>query len=276
MIGFGIARAPATILFGAGQRRALGRVARLTGGRALICTDARFSATEDFSDIVMNLRDAGIATLVYDGTQAELPVENVHNCVALARGFRPDMVVGIGGGSCLDLAKLASLLLSYPGDLADYYGELKVPGPVLPVLALPTTSGTGSECTPVAVVGDSARALKVGVSSPHLVPHAAICDPELTLSCPPILTAITGADAMTHAVEAFTNLARPSEPDLGIDRVFVGKNRISDTYALAAIAELAGHLVVAVEQGEDLEARAGVMLGAMYAGLAFGTAGTAA
>ena len=104
----------------------------------------------------------------------------------------PDMVIGIGGGSCLDPAKCAALLLSHGGKLQDYYGEFKVPGPILPVIAAPTTAGTGSEVTPVAVISNSDRILKVGISSPHLIATAAICDPELTMTCPPSLTAWRG------------------------------------------------------------------------------------
>jgi alcohol dehydrogenase class IV len=273
---FGVMRAPHSILFGNGQRFALGRVARSIGTRALICTDERQAADPVFAPLLANLREAGVEPFVYDGTLAELPVEGVHACVEKARAFAPEMVIGIGGGSCMDMAKLVSLLLAHPGPLDAYYGELRVPGPVLPVIAMPTTSGTGSEATPVAVLADSARDLKVGVSSPHLIPHTAICDPELTLSCPPRLTAHAGADAMTHAIEAFTAVRREVTPGIAVERVFVGKNALADTHALAAIALLAQHLPRAVADGRDIEARAGVMLAALHAGIAFSTAGTAA
>ena len=141
-----------------------------------------------------------------------MPVDTVAVCVEEARNFRPDMVIGIGGGSCLDLAKCAALLISHGGKLQDYYGEFKVPGPTLPVIAVPTTAGTGSEVTPVAVISDPDRTLKVGISSPHLIATAAICDPELTMTCPPSLTAIAGADALTHAIEAFTAVRRDVDP----------------------------------------------------------------
>ena len=98
--------------------------------------------------------------------------------------FAPDLVIGIGGGSCLDMAKCAALLLAHGGRPQDYYGEFKVPGPVLPLIAVPTTAGTGSEVTPVAVISDPDRTLKVGISSPYLIPTVAICDPDLTLTCP--------------------------------------------------------------------------------------------
>jgi alcohol dehydrogenase len=193
-----------------------------------------------------------------------------------SRGFAPDLVIGIGGGSCLDMAKCASLLLSHGGELRDYYGEFKVPGPALPVIAVPTTAGTGSEVTPVAVISDSSRTLKVGISSPYLIPAAAICDPDLTLSCPQSLTAIAGADALTHAIEAYTAMRRDGEPKLAQQHVFVGKNALSDHFALLAIKLLHRSLERAYLDGSDEAARADVMMGAMAAGCAFGTAGTAA
>ncbi|HSV84486.1 MAG TPA: iron-containing alcohol dehydrogenase [Ramlibacter sp.] len=274
---FGLLRSPQSILFGPGQRHALGRVARAIGQRLLVCTDQRLAAEPAFDALLRDLRAAGVETSVYDGTQPELPLAGVLDCVQRSRAFRPQLVLGLGGGSCMDMAKLVSLLLAHEElTLDDCYGELRVPGPILPVIAMPTTSGTGSEVTPVAVVADDRRDLKVGVSSPHLIPQTAICDPELTLSCPPGLTAHAGADALTHAIEAFTAVRREATPGLALERVFVGKNALSDTHALAAITALARHLPAAVENGSDLAARAGVMLGALHAGLAFGTSGTAA
>ena len=272
----GFLRSPRAILFGDGQRHALGAVARSLGRRALVCTDERLARDAMFEAMLADLQASGLATLVYDGTQAELPIAGVFDCVERAKAFAPDVVIGIGGGSCMDMAKLVALLLAHGGDLADYYGEMKVPGAILPLIAVPTTSGTGSEVTAVAVVADHRRDLKVGVSSPHLIPHTAICDPELTHSCPPHLTALSGADALTHAIEAFTALQREATPDLATGRVFVGKNVLTDVHALAAITLICQHLRTAVENGKDREARAGVMMAALHAGLAFGTAGTAA
>lgn len=186
------------------------------------------------------------------------------------------MVIGVGGGSCIDAAKLIALMLSHGGRPADYYGEFQVPGPSLPVIAMPTTSGTGSEVTPVAVVADHERAVKVGIASPYLIPAVAICDPELTYSCPPALTAVSGADALTHAIEAYTNIVRPPTGNLVHDHVFVGKNALSDHHALLAIRHVSASLERAYNDGSDEEARASLMLGSLAAGLAFGVAGTAA
>lgn len=275
-VSAGFLRSPQAILFGDGQRHALGTVARKLGRRALVCTDERLAGDPMFGAMMKDLQASGLETLVYDRTQAELPIAGVFECEKLARAFAPEVVIGIGGGSCMDMAKFVGLLLTHGGDLSDYYGEMKVPGPLMPLIAIPTTSGTGSEVTAVAVVADDRRDLKVGVSSPHMIPHTAICDPELTHSCPPGLTACSGADALTHAIEAFTAIRRDATPDLATGRVFVGKNALTDVHALAAISLVAKHLPAAVANGKDTQARAGVMMAALHAGLAFGTAGTAA
>ncbi|UPA26435.1 iron-containing alcohol dehydrogenase [Shinella oryzae] len=273
---FGTLRAPRELLFGAGQRHALGSVAARLGRRALVVTDTRLAADADFRALVGQLEAAGLAVLIDSSTLPDVPVEQAVASAENARIFRPDLVIGIGGGSCLDMAKCVALLLAHGGRPQDYYGEHTVPGPVLPLIAIPTTAGTGSEVTPVAVLSDSERSLKVGISSPHLIPTVSICDPELTLSCPPGLTAIAGADALTHAIEAFTAIRRDPVPGLALQRVFVGKNALSDHFALSAIRLLWLGLEAACKDGADQAAREKVMLGATLAGLAFGVAGTAA
>lgn len=273
---FGTLRAPRELLFGAGQRHALGSVATRLGRRALVVTDTRLAADADFRALVGQLEAAGLAVLIDSSTLPDVPVEQAVASAENARIFRPDLVIGIGGGSCLDMAKCVALLLAHGGRPQDYYGEHTVPGPVLPLIAVPTTAGTGSEVTPVAVLSDSERSLKVGISSPHLIPTVSICDPELTLSCPPGLTAIAGADALTHAIEAFTAIRRDPVPGLALQRVFVGKNALSDHFALSAIRLLWQGLEAACKDGADQAAREKVMLGATLAGLAFGVAGTAA
>ncbi|MBN9216942.1 MAG: iron-containing alcohol dehydrogenase, partial [Mesorhizobium sp.] len=273
---FAAARLPREILFGKGQRHALPAVARRHGNRAFICTDERLSKTPEFVEIVAGLKAASVETLVYDGTLPDVPRDSVAVCIAGAKAFGPDMVIGIGGGSCLDMAKCAALLLSHGGQLQDYYGEFKVPGPTLPVIAVPTTAGTGSEVTPVAVISDPDRTLKVGISSPHLIAAVALCDPDLTATCPPSLTAIAGADALTHAIEAFTASRRGTDADLPQKHVFIGKSALTDHFALLAIKLLGRSLETACRDGSNDTARADVMMGALAAGCAFGTAGTAA
>jgi alcohol dehydrogenase class IV len=273
---FGATRLPRSVLFGAGQRRAIGAVTASLGKRALICTDARLSADPAFETMLADLAAAGVETHIYDQTQPDLPIESIIECVDQVRDFTPDVVVGIGGGSCMDLSKVVAVLLAHGGEVSDYYGEFQVPGPVVPLVAVPTTAGTGSEVTPVAVVSDNARGIKIGIASPWLIPMAAICDPELTITCPPGLTACSGADAMTHAVEAFTTLARPIDAMLTQEHVFVGKNALSDHFARLAVKSIWGSLKAAYDNGGNVAAREELMLGALTAGCAFGTAGTAA
>lgn len=275
-IQFGAVRAPRNLVFGSGQRLALPNYASALGKRALIVTDERMVGETVFVELHDQLKAAGLMVSVFSGTLPELPAECIAGGVTKGRAFQADLIVGIGGGSCMDAAKIIALLLAHGGDIADYYGEFKVPGPVLPLICLPTTAGTGSEVTPVAVVSDKGRAVKVGIASPHLIPHTAICDPELTYGCPPGLTAVSGADALTHAIEAFTTAPRAPGGTVVHEHVFLGKNVLSDLYALEAIRLIGRSLARAVRDGAEREARADMMLGASLAGLAFGTAGTAA
>jgi alcohol dehydrogenase class IV len=273
---FGALRLPRSILFGRGQRAALGSVTARVGKRALVCTDERQAAQPEFTAMLADLAAHGVEAQVFDGTIPDLPLSSIDSCIDQVRDFAPDVVIGIGGGSSIDLSKVVAVLLTHGGSVRDYYGEFAVPGPVIPLIAVPTTSGTGSEVTPVAVVADEERGAKVGVASPYLIPKIAICDPELTISCPPALTAFSGADALTHAVEAFTTLARPIDPMLTEEHVFVGKNVLSDHMARLAVTNIFRYLERAYRDGTDVEAREGVMLASLAAGCAFGTAGTAA
>jgi alcohol dehydrogenase class IV len=273
---FGAARLPRGILFGRNQRRAIGAVSARMSRRALLITDPRQAAQPEFAAIRDDLAACNVETHVFDGVVPDLPVSAIEECVAPARAFGPDLLIAVGGGSTMDLAKVAAVLLAHGGKVSDYYGEFAVPGPVLPLIAVPTTAGTGSEVTPVAVVSDEERGTKVGIASPYLIPQVAICDPDLTVSCPPELTAVSGADALTHAIESFTIAKRPYDPLLTEEHVFVGKNVLSDHFARLAVINLFRYLERAFKDGNDMEAREGVMLAALSAGCAFGTAGTAA
>ena len=276
MTSFGTIRAPRELIFGSGQRAALGTVAAKLGKRALVVTDERLAGDRLFIEMMEELAEAGMNLQVDSSTQPDVPVDTAVASADRARAFDPDVVIGIGGGSCLDMAKCVAVLLAHGGKPQDYYGEYQVPGSLMPLIAVPTTAGTGSEVTPVAVLSDSARSLKVGISSPYLIPTVAICDPDLTLTCPAGLTAIAGADALTHAIEAFTAIRRDPVPGLAQERVFVGKNALSDHFALQAIGLLWSGLETACRDGADRAAREQVMMGATLAGLAFGVAGTAA
>lgn len=272
----GFLRMPRTILFGSGQLDAVGQAVAGLGQNALICTDARLAGSHELTRVVSSLGAAGVRATVYANSKPELPLTSIAACVSESKAREPDVVVGFGGGSCLDMAKIVALLLEHGGSPEDYYGELRVPGPVMPIVAVPTTAGTGSEVTPVAVVSDPSRTLKVGISSPHLIPQAAICDPDLTRSCPPPLTASTGIDALAHVVEAYTAVRRASTARLAHERVYVGKSDLADPIAIQGAKLLGRSLVRAYTDGEDAEARAEVMFGALAGGIAFGTSGVAA
>src|SRR5699024_9355517 len=165
----GVLRMPRAVLLGEGQRHGLAPAARDFGTSALICTDDRLAASEEMREIVAALAAEGMEITVYGDTQPELPSDAITDCVESLGATRIDVVIGIGGGSCMDMAKVVAVLLTHGGEPSDYYGEFAVPGPVTPVIAVPTTAGTGSEVTAVAVVSDTERGMKLGISSPHIV-----------------------------------------------------------------------------------------------------------
>lgn len=276
MTVFGALRSPRTVLFGGGQREMLGRCVAERGSHVLVCTDGRLAGDSEFNRLMDGIRAAGTRITVNADVQPDAPTALVAAAAAQARRAGVDVIVGIGGGSCVDVAKAAALVATHGGRVADYYGEHAVPGPTLPVIAVPTTAGTGSEVTPVAVLSDPERAIKAGISSPFLVPDAAICDPELTYGCPPALTASAGIDALSHGIESFTAIRRAPSPTAAADRVFVGKNSLADPYGLRAISLVSTYLRRACVNGDDVTAREQLMVAALAGGYALGSAGTAA
>lgn len=271
----GILRQPGTVLFGPGQRRQVPSIVAGIASHALLITDARMAASAEFAEIADGLRAAGVDVEVYDATEPDLPRENVMEVAHRFRDHPIDVVVGIGGGSCLDLAKVSAIVLARGGDVRDYYGEFLVPGPGLPVVTVPTTGGTGAEVTCISVVYDADRGMKVGVASPHLEAFAAVIDPELTLTCPPGLTAATGADALSHLVEAFTGRAKNPDAEHLLTKLYAGKNLLTDVYARTGLALLARSLPAVVADPSDLAARSDTMFASYCAGMAINTAGTA-
>lgn len=271
--GIGTLRLPSRVHFGSGARAQLPEILGVHGRRILAVVDPFLIGTAHFGDILGALDAAGLDVRVYSDITPELPVDSLDAAAGLARDFGADVVLAIGGGSALDAAKLVALLSAHEGPLSRYYGENLVPGPVLPIVAVPTTAGTGSEATPVAVVSDPARAMKVGISSPFLVPVAAVVDPELTLGAPRSVTAFSGIDALVHAVESFT--AAPLEVDWSARLpVFIGRNLLVDAIALQAARHLGPWLPLAVDDPDDLRAREEVAMGALLGGMAFGSTGT--
>ncbi|GAA1955360.1 iron-containing alcohol dehydrogenase [Nocardioides panacihumi] len=272
----GITRQPKIVLFGPGQRRQLPHLVRDIARHLLVITDERMATTPEFQEVVAAVEQAGVRTSVFAEARPDLPREDILAVVERFGDVGVDAVLGIGGGSCMDLAKVVSVVLTNGGDVRDYYGEFLVPGPGLPVFTVPTTAGTGAEVTCVSVVYDAERGMKVGVADPHLEAHAAVIDPELTLTCPPGLTAATAADAMTHLVETFTDRVKERTPEDLASKLYVGKNPLTDTFCRSGLALLSTSLEAVVAQPGDLEARSATMLAAYNAGMAINTAGTAA
>jgi alcohol dehydrogenase class IV len=276
MTDFAVLRAPSQVLFGTGMAAAAGPLAAGYGPRVMVCTDPTIAETEGFAAVRSALAGAGLEVVLFADAAVDVPVGAVDAAVALGRETEPDVIVAVGGGSVIDLAKVTALLLSHPGPLSTYYPVQSVPGPVLPLIALPTTAGTGSEATPVSVITDAATEMKVGVASPYLIPRHAICDPLLTVGAPPTVTAHSGIDALSHAIEAFMAARETPSPELVLGRPQVGKNMLSDVLALTAAREIAANLVRAVEDGSDIEARSGMLYGSLLAGIAFGNSGVSA
>ncbi len=274
LINLGLLRQPRTVVFGPGQRALLPRLIAPLGETVLVCTDERMATTPEYDTLRESLEQAGIRVHLFDRVQPDLPRGDIMALQATLADERVDAVIGLGGGSCLDMAKIAALMLTHGGDVRDYFGENVVPGPVVPIITIPTTAGTGAEVSCIGVVYDEERGVKVGVASAYLEPSIAIVDPELTLSCPPGLTAATGADALSHLIECFTDRAKNPDADEMDAHLYVGKNVLTDIYCRAGIGLLAGAIERVVADPSDLAARGDMMLGAFCGGMALNTAGT--
>lgn len=269
-------RGPQEIIFGSGQRWSLPGVLEKLGQRIFLCIDPHMITHADVVAVIAEIQQRGVQLSTFSDVVPELPLETITTAVESARRHQADVILAIGGGSSIDLAKLVACQLAHQGPPSEFYGEFNVPGPVLPLVAVPTTAGTGSEVTPVAVLTDTQRGVKVGVSSPHLIPTVALCDPELTITCPSGVTAASGADALSHCIEPLTAVRRESTPEIMDRRVFIGASRLTGVLALEGIRSIASGLHTAYREPENLQARANVMYGSLLGGLAFGTAGNAA
>ncbi len=265
------------LVFGRNAAAKLGDVARRLGARRVfIVTDPVLLKAGLVDPIHAPLSEAGLVVEVFSGGEPEPSLRAAEEAVAAARVFRPDAVVGLGGGSNMDLAKISAVILAHGGRPLDYAGDDKVPGPIMPLLCVPTTAGTGAEMSAAAVLSDTDNQMKVGVLSNYLRPAAAIVDPLLTLSCPPKVTADSGIDALTHAIEAFTAVDNADFPlPHGEHSVYQGRHPFGDMLAERAVRLIGAYLRRAVRDGADLEAREGMALGATLAGMAFSNVGVA-
>ncbi|HEX9920450.1 MAG TPA: iron-containing alcohol dehydrogenase [Candidatus Methylomirabilis sp.] len=246
---------PTTIHFGIGSRfKTAEKVKEFGAKRVLIITDPGVVGAGLMVDVEKSLKGAGIEAVTYDKIVPNSGLSLVNEAVKLMKESKAKVVVGVGGGSSLDTAKAVAVMAGNPGEFGDYEGMHKIKNPGLPVIALPTTSGTGSEVTIFSVITDDKKHLKTVAGSSYLCPKVAICDPELTLSVPPAVTASTGMDALAHALESFTNLN--TQP-------------ISDCLTSKAIELIGEWLRPAVAKGDNLEARYYMLLGSLLAALGF-------
>lgn len=265
------------LVFGSHSVNQLGDIAaRLGAKRTLIVTDAVLLKTGLLDCVRIPLDGCGINVEIFSGGEPEPSFRAAEACIQIARQVKPDVIIGLGGGSNMDLAKISATVLAHGGSPRDYLGEDKVPGPIVPLICIPTTAGTGSEVSAAAVLTDSDNQLKVGILSNYLRPAVALVDPQLTLSCPPKLTADSGIDALTHAIEAYTAIDNEhfTLPP-GERSTYQGRHPLGDCFAEKAIALIGANLVRAVKQGTDLAAREGMALGATLAGMAFSNVGVA-
>jgi alcohol dehydrogenase class IV len=275
-LGLGFVRQPKTVLFGPGQRRQLGLTTKTLGRHALVVTDERMATTSEFKELLGSLAAEGVAASVYGNALPDLPRSNILEAASLFRNKGVDVVIGVGGGSCMDLAKAVAAVLANDGDVRDFYGEFRIPAPALPIVTVPTTGGTGAEVTSIAVIFDEESQMKMAITDAHIEPTAAIIDPELTLTCPRGLTAATAADALSHLVEGFTARPKNPTPQELATKIYVGKNRITDMFCVKGLELIDKSLARVMASPSDLEARADLMFAAYCAGMVINTTGTAA
>lgn len=252
---------PRTVVTGAGSASDLPNVvASLGATSALVVTDRLLVERGVVGPAIEMLREAGVLAGVYDGVVTEPTVPYVTDVVELLRSSGGDAFVALGGGSAIDTAKAASAILEESEPLATFEGYGRFSKAYVPVVAVPTTAGTGSEVTRVAVITDTDRDVKMLFVDDALLPAAAVVDPALTVSCPPAVTASAGMDALSHAIEAY--VSRRAQP-------------FTDALALSAARLIAGSIRTAMADGADMTARSRMMDGQLQAGLAFSNASVA-
>jgi hydroxyacid-oxoacid transhydrogenase len=273
----------AQVRFGPGVTREVGMdLVDLGVRRALVLTDPVVRDLPPVHTVLESLRASGVSAVLYDRVRVEPTDQSFQDAIGFAAEHAPDGFVAVGGGSTIDTAKAANLYTTYPpADFLDYVNPpigngRNVPGPLKPLIAIPTTAGTGSETTGVSIFDLTRMHAKTGIAHRRLKPVLGLLDPENTRTMPPQLTASAGLDVLSHAVESFTAMAftdrpRPERPALR--PAYQGSNPVSDIWALQAMRMIARFLVRATEDPSDDEARANMLLAASYAGIGFGNAG---
>ena len=253
---------PVKIFFGEGRLEELGTLTKGLGEKALLVTGRKSMRKLGITDKVMKLlQESFVKVVLYDEVTPNPTVEVVNEGAKIAVKEGCDVIIGLGGGSALDSAKGIAVVASHGGSAWDYIGEGKVTEKTLPIVAIPTTAGTGSETTLVSVLTNKKNLRKDAISSPYIFPKVAIVDPDLMKSMPSELTADTGFDALAHAVEAYLS---------------INANPFSDILAMKSISLINDSLVEATKNGEDLEARGNMALASSLAGMAIAQAGVVA
>ena len=273
----------AAVRYGAGVTREVGMDFADRGvRRALVVTDPIVAKLSPVQTLVDSLDANGVKWVMYDGVGVEPTEQSWLEAIDFARGHTFDALVGVGGGSSIDTAKAVNLYTTRPPtDFLDYVNKpigqgLPIPGPLKPLFAIPTTAGTGSETTGMAIFDLTRLHVKTGISSRLLKPTLGFLDPDHTRTAPTTVAASAGLDILCHAVESYTAIAftdrpRPERPS--VRPPYQGANPISDVWSLQAMRMVATHLVRAVEDPDDDEARASMVLAASFAGIGFGNAG---
>ncbi|GAX89257.1 iron-containing alcohol dehydrogenase [Effusibacillus lacus] len=255
-------RTPGALLTGTGSVAQIGAEAKKLGAsRVLVITDRIIQQTGLLSKVTEPLNVAGVEYDVIDEVVPEPPFENLEQIASKMEGQGFDGLIGIGGGSVLDVTKVLAVMMTNPGDVRELVGIEKVKHPGVPFILVPTTSGTGSEVTYNAIFTDTRDMVKKGIVSPYLLPSVAIVDAELTLTVPPSVTSATGMDALVHAVESYTAIK---------------SNELTDGIALQAIKLISRSLRKAVYNGRDIKAREDMAMGSLLAGISLGNAGVGA
>ncbi|MDP6043181.1 MAG: iron-containing alcohol dehydrogenase [Dehalococcoidales bacterium] len=252
---------PQVLITGLGASAQVGEeIGKLKGHKGLMVTDQVLVKLGALDGIKQALQKSGVAFAIFDSIFTEPAVDFVAEGLKAYRENRCDFLLAFGGGSAIDTAKAIAVMVTNSGSITDYQGMGKIPQKGASLIAVPTTAGTGSEVSPMAIITDTKRDVKMLIGSPFLTPDVAIVDPLLTLSMPRSLTAATGMDALTHAIEAYVSVkAQP----------------MSDIFCLSAIEHIAGNLKQAWTEGSNIEAREKTMLGALQAGIAFSNSSVA-
>ncbi len=252
---------PSRVVFGFGAVEDVGtECSKLQVKKALIVTDTVMVEVGIVARVVEYLGEAGISHAIYERISKEPTTQFIEEGLSVYRENQCDAVVAVGGGSPIDAAKAIAAMVKNTGSIVDYRGLGNLPGPGVPLICVPTTAGTGSEATQFTIITDPERDEKILIGSPHLMPHIAVVDPELTLTMPRSLAAATGIDALTHAIEAYVSIkAQP----------------MSDLYALDAVKLIYNNLRQAWANGNNMEAKGNTMLGALYGGIAFSNSSVA-